>query len=79
MTKATFKEAYWTLQKHAEALRDQRGPNIDDLLRVVTESVEAYKVCTERIDAVDKALQAALDESGRSTAGEKDSRQKPTP
>ena len=70
MTKSTFKEAYGTLQKHAEALRDQREPNIDDLLRIVTESVAAYKVCSERIDAVDKALQAALNESGRAPADE---------
>lgn len=57
---ATFKEAYGTLQKHAATLRDQREPNIDDLLRVVMESVAAYEVCKERIDAVDKALEAAL-------------------
>lgn len=56
----TFKEAYGTLQKHAATLRDQPEPNIDDLLQVVTESVQAYKVCQERIDAVEKALEAAL-------------------
>jgi exodeoxyribonuclease VII small subunit len=61
----SFKEAYGTLQRHAQTLREQREPNIDDLLRVVTESVAAYKVCSERIDAVDKALQAALGEGGR--------------
>ena len=54
----SFKEAYGTLQKHAATLREQKEPNIDDLLRVVTESVSAYKVCQERIDAVEKALQA---------------------
>lgn len=64
MTTTTFNEAYGTLQRHAEALRTQREPNIDDLLQVVTESVAAYKVCSERIDAVEKALQAALDDSG---------------
>jgi exodeoxyribonuclease VII small subunit len=60
----TFKEAYGTLQKHATTLRDQKEPNIDDLLQVVTESVSAYKVCRERIDAVEKALQAALGGEG---------------
>ena len=39
MTATTFKEAYGTLQKHAATLRDQKEPNIDDLLQVVTESV----------------------------------------
>ena len=61
MTNKTFKEAYGILQKHASTLRDQREPNIDDLLQVVTESMAAYKVCTERIDAVEKALESALE------------------
>jgi exodeoxyribonuclease VII small subunit len=58
----TFKEAYGVLQKHAEMLRNQREPNIDDLLSIVTESVTAYKTCKERIDAVEKALEEALGE-----------------
>jgi exodeoxyribonuclease VII small subunit len=52
------------LQKHAETLRDQNEPNIDDLLTIVTESVDAYKVCKDRIDAVEAALKAALDGAG---------------
>lgn len=56
----TFKEAYGVLQEHAETLRNQTEPNIDDLLSIVEESVSAYKVCKERIDAVEKALQTAL-------------------
>ncbi|CAN7171428.1 exodeoxyribonuclease VII small subunit [Variovorax paradoxus] len=64
MTQRTFKDAYGMLQKHAETLRDQNEPNIDDLLTIVTESVDAYKVCKERIDAVEAALKAALDGAG---------------
>ena len=60
MTQKTFKEAYGTLQRHAQTLRDQQEPNIDDLLNIVTESVAAYKVCQTRIDAVEKALEKAL-------------------
>jgi len=45
-------------------LRDQQEPNIDDLLSIVTESVSAYKVCKERIDAVEKALEKALSDTG---------------
>lgn len=56
----TFKEAYGVLNKHAQTLRAQQEPNIDDLLRVVTESVDAYKACKERIDAVEAALEQAL-------------------
>lgn len=57
---ATFREAYAVLRGHAQALREQREPNIDDLLRIVEESVQAYQVCKKRIDAVDKALQQTL-------------------
>ncbi|MDM0010167.1 hypothetical protein QTI51_37235 [Variovorax sp. J22G73] len=64
MTQRTFKEAYGVLQRHAETLRDQEDPNIDDLLTIVIESVEAYKVCKDRIDAVEGALKAALDGVG---------------
>ena len=60
MEAQTFREAYGVLQEHAEKLREQTEPNIDDLLAIVTESVAAYKVCKERVDAVEKALKAAL-------------------
>lgn len=59
-TQTTFKAAYGVLQRHADLLRNQREPNIDDLLRIVTESVDAYNVCQARIAAVDKALDATL-------------------
>lgn len=60
MKARTFREAYGVLQTHAETLREQTEPNIDDLLAIVTESVAAYQVCKDRIDAVEKALKAAL-------------------
>jgi exodeoxyribonuclease VII small subunit len=61
---ATFKEAYGVLQRHAETLRTQREPNIDELLTIVSESMQAYLVCKARIDAVERALEAALAEPG---------------
>jgi exodeoxyribonuclease VII small subunit len=60
MTEKTFKQAYGVLQEHAENLRNQQEPNIDDLLRIVTESVDAFTLCKQRIDAVEKALEQAL-------------------
>lgn len=64
MPTQTFRDAYGVLQKHADTLRNQREPNIDDLLTIVTESVGAYKICKERIDAVEKALEQALGGAG---------------
>ena len=60
MAAKSFKDAYGVLQKNAQKLRDQQDPNIDDLLTIVTQSVDAYKVCQDRIDAVEKALEHAL-------------------
>ena len=67
MTEKTFKQAYGILQQHAETLRNQQEPNIDDLLTIVTESVAAFNVCKERIDAVEKALEQALNGAGGSS------------
>lgn len=64
MATKTFKEAYGVLLEHAQTLRDQQEPNIDDLLNIVTESVDAYKTCQQRIEAVEKALEKALSDSG---------------
>jgi exodeoxyribonuclease VII small subunit len=69
MTKETFRAAYGVLQRHAETLRNQREPNIDDLLKIVTESVDAYKVCQVRIAAVEKALEQALGGAGVEPGG----------
>src|SRR3954470_19374658 len=79
----TFKEAYGVLQGHAETLRNQTEPNIDDLLSIVEESVSAYRVCKERIDAVEKALEKALtdvatDAAPRSSAEEASRRSAPS-
>lgn len=56
----TFKEAYAVLQKHAQTLRSQKEPDIDNLTTIVSESLAAHKVCKERIDAVEKALEQSL-------------------
>ena len=68
MASESFKQAYGVLQQHAQTLRDQREPNIDDLLTIVTESVQAYKVCQERIEAVEKALEKALGDTQAPTS-----------
>ena len=63
MTETTFKQAYGILQSHSETLRNQREPNIDDLLTIVTESVAAYKTCKSRIEAVEQELEQALEQA----------------
>lgn len=69
MSETTFKAAWTVLQQHAQTLRNQSEPNIDDLLGIVTESVQAYKVCQSRVEAVEKALEEALSGSGMDRPG----------
>ena len=69
MTATTFRDAYGVLQRHADSLRNQREPNIDGLLKIVTESVSAYNACKERIDAVERALEQALGGAEAGSAG----------
>jgi exodeoxyribonuclease VII small subunit len=69
MSETSFKEAWGVLQRHAQTLRNQSEPNIDDLLTIVTESVQAYKVCQSRVEAVEKALQEALKGTGSEADG----------
>jgi exodeoxyribonuclease VII small subunit len=64
----TFRDSYGVLQKHAQTLRKQSEPNIDDLLTIVEESVAAYKICQARIDAVEAALEKALGNAQPSAA-----------
>ena len=61
----TFREAYAVLQKHAQTLRSQQEPDIDNLTTIVQESLDAYKVCKERIDAVERALEQSLGHADR--------------
>lgn len=64
MTERSFRDAYGVLQQHAQTLREQAEPSVDDLLTIVTESVAACNVCKVRIDAVEAALKVALDSAG---------------
>lgn len=63
MSDTPFKQAWEVLNRHATTLRTQTEPNIDDLLGIVTESVQAYKVCISRVEAVEQALEEALRDS----------------
>lgn len=72
-TTPNFKQSYAVLQRNANTLRQQaqtQQPNIDDLLAIVQESMDAYEVCRNRIDAVEKALQQTLGQSPAEPSGE---------
>ncbi|RYY77791.1 MAG: exodeoxyribonuclease VII small subunit [Moraxellaceae bacterium] len=51
-----FKQAFALLKQNAERLEDQQEPDLDQLMLIVEESMQAYKVCKQRIKAVQDAL-----------------------
>lgn len=51
-----FKEGYALLKKNAALLETQEEPDIDNLIKIVEESMTAYKACKSRVDAVQQAL-----------------------
>ncbi len=52
----SFKEGYDILKHNAELLEDQQEPDIDNLMKLVEESMNAYKACKSRVEAVQQAL-----------------------
>lgn len=56
----TFKDAYDILQTNATLLQTQQEPDIDNLMTIVEESITAYKVCQNRIESVQQALDSAF-------------------
>lgn len=51
-----FKQAFALLKHNAERLEEQQEPDLDQLMLIVEESMQAYKVCKQRIKAVQEAL-----------------------
>jgi len=52
----SFQESYDILKKNAELLESQQEPDIDNLMKIVEESMQAYKACKSRVEAVQNAL-----------------------
>lgn len=59
----SFKEGFDILQKNAELLESQEQPDIDNLMQIVEASMNAYKTCKSRVDAVQQALNETFKES----------------
>lgn len=62
-TPQDFKTAYQILQNNVKLLEQSDEPDIDELMQIVEESINAYKVCQSRITAVETALQQAFEQS----------------
>jgi exodeoxyribonuclease VII small subunit len=49
------------LKTNAQLLQNSQEPNIDALMTIVAQSIDAYKVCQARIDAVEASLNQAFE------------------
>ena len=58
----TFKEGYDVLKKNVDLLEAQEEPDIANLMKIVEESMSAYKACKSRVDAVQQALNETFKE-----------------
>ena len=52
----SFQQGYDILKKNAELLESQQEPDIDNLMKIVEESMSAYKAYKARVEAVQSAL-----------------------
>ena len=49
------------LKTNAQLLQNSQEPNIDALMTIVAQSIDAYKACQARIDAVEASLNQAFE------------------
>lgn len=59
--KSPYQAAFDTLQKNAKLLQNSEDIDIDKLSYLVEESIDAYRLCQERIVAVENALKQSFD------------------
>ncbi len=55
-----FTHSYETLKTIAETLRNQREPNVDELIPMLEAATKAYKICQSRLASVQLALKEYL-------------------
>lgn len=68
MTKqANFKENFKILEENAVALQ-QGDVEIDELISIVEQSMQAYKNCSERLQAIELALSEAFNKQEQEPA-----------
>ena len=56
MTEKSYAEAFAVLQHNAQMLEKLEQVDLDQLVPIVEESMAAYKVCKQRTDSIQKAL-----------------------
>ena len=63
MTEKSYAEAFAVLQHNAQMLEELDQVDLDQLVPIVEQSMVAYKICKQRIDSIQKALDQTFVES----------------
>ena len=58
----SFKQGYNIFKRNAELLESQEEPDIDNLMQIIEESMDAFKACKSRVDSVQQALNETFKE-----------------
>lgn len=66
----SYQQAYQTLKDNAERLESYQEVDIDTLVNLVNDSIHAYKICQNRINAVEAALQEAFAQTSGHTSSD---------
>lgn len=61
MSQTPFKDAYAILKRNADRLEHEEL-DVDGLMDVVEESIQAYKTCQTRLNAIENALKNAFND-----------------
>lgn len=56
-----YQTAYQLLKTNAERLEHSQNLDIDELTNIVEQSIAAYQLCQERINAVELALKQSFE------------------
>lgn len=62
----TFAQSYAQLQKSVQRLRSTEVSNIDDLIGIVDNAMEAYRHCSSRLETIQKLTGEKLGDMGPS-------------
>lgn len=60
-TPTAYQAAYNTLKSNAQLLETSQNLDIDQLTDIIAQSIDAYKICQERINAVEQALKQSFE------------------
>ena len=60
-SKASYQASFKVLEEISERLQSNELVDVDELIPLMDQATQAYNVCKERLEAVEKALESRID------------------